>query len=161
MSEQWRPIPGFARYEVSSEGRVRSTQWTKPRLLAIHPDGSGYSQVVLYGPTRDRRRFTKRVHRLVLLAFVGPCPEGMEVRHLNGNRSDNQLANLAYGTPSENSYDKVRHGTHHCARKTHCKRGHPFDAANTYLSSDNRRICRTCAREANRRNNLRRRKKAA
>jgi WhiB family transcriptional regulator, redox-sensing transcriptional regulator len=37
---------------------------------------------------------------------------------------------------------------HPQASKTHCKRGHPFNAANTYYSPDGRRHCRTCLREA-------------
>jgi DNA invertase Pin-like site-specific DNA recombinase len=51
------------------------------------------------------------VHQLVLLTFVGPLPEGQEVRHLNGDRSDNRLENLCYGTRKENANDAVEHGT--------------------------------------------------
>ncbi len=46
----------------------------------------------------------------------------------------------------------ARHGrvpaTHHNASKTHCKRGHPFDAQNTYYAPDGQRRCRTCLRDA-------------
>ena len=38
--------------------------------------------------------------------------------------------------------------SHAQASKTHCKRGHPFDAANTYYTPDGHRRCRTCLREA-------------
>jgi hypothetical protein len=51
------------------------------------------------------------VHALVLEAFVGLCPQGMECRHLNGVRHDNRLANLTWGTYAENNADRVRHGT--------------------------------------------------
>ena len=37
---------------------------------------------------------------------------------------------------------------HPQASKTHCKHGHPFNAANTYYTPDGRRRCRTCLREA-------------
>ncbi len=50
------------------------------------------------------------MHRLVLEAFVGPCPEGMQCRHLDGNRSNNHIDNLAWGTPKENCADRGRHG---------------------------------------------------
>lgn len=50
-------------------------------------------------------------HRLVLQAFVGPCPEGMEACHNNGNPADNRLENLRWDTPSSNALDKVKHGT--------------------------------------------------
>jgi hypothetical protein len=81
-----------------------------------------------------------------MLAFVGPCPAGLEIRHLNGNATDNHLSNLTYGTKSENELDRVRHGTHHNARKTHCLRGHPFDTANTQMDHGRRR-CKACLRD--------------
>ena len=51
------------------------------------------------------------VHRLVLLAFVGPCPPGMECRHLDGCRTNNVLTNICWGTKEENHEDRRRHGT--------------------------------------------------
>jgi hypothetical protein len=95
----------------------------------------------------NRVRSNQFVHRLVLAAFVGPCPEGMEVRHLDGNPANTRLANLRYGTHSENELDKVRHGTHHEARKTHCNRGHEYTQDNTRRRRDTgSRECLTCAR---------------
>jgi hypothetical protein len=47
----------------------------------------------------------------VLEAFIGPRPENCEVRHLDGDPSNNRLDNLAWGTKAENQADKVRHGT--------------------------------------------------
>ena len=49
------------------------------------------------------------VHRLVLEAFVGPMPEAMETRHLDGNPANNCLDNLRYGTRAENEADKRLH----------------------------------------------------
>lgn len=56
------------------------------------------------------------VHSLVLIAFKGPRPEGMECRHLNGNPGDNRLENLAWGTHVENMADREKHGrtAHQC-----------------------------------------------
>jgi hypothetical protein len=51
------------------------------------------------------------VHRLVLEAFVGPCPEGMEGCHNDGNRLNNDLSNLRWGTRSDNRDDARKHGT--------------------------------------------------
>lgn len=48
---------------------------------------------------------------LVMLAFVGPRPDGLDVCHGNGNPADNRLENLRYGTRSENMRDALRHGT--------------------------------------------------
>jgi len=70
----------------------------------------------------------------------------MEIRHLDGDRQHCHLDNMAYGTSSENSFDLVRHGTHHNARKTQCKWGHPYDEANTLRRRDGGRACRACAR---------------
>jgi hypothetical protein len=46
---------------------------------------------------------------MVLEAFVGPCPPGMECRHLNGVPFDNRVENLTWGTASENLADRKRH----------------------------------------------------
>ena len=51
------------------------------------------------------------VHRLVLEAFVGPCPCNMECRHLDGNSLNNNLSNLKWGTRLENQQDSIKHGT--------------------------------------------------
>jgi len=60
----------------------------------------------------SNKSFNFKVCRLVLLAFVGPCPEGMECRHLDGNPANNRIGNLVWGTKKENIADKKRHGTH-------------------------------------------------
>jgi hypothetical protein len=54
------------------------------------------------------RRFA---HHLVLEAFVGPRPRGLECRHLNGNAKANYVGNLVWGTAKENAEDRMRHGT--------------------------------------------------
>lgn len=126
--EIWKPVAGFdGRYEVSNFGRVKSvagTFWGRTYREKILKPGivRGYPQVVLCNgkpPT-----IQKKVHQLVLEAFVGPCPEGMECRHLNGDRGNPSLDNLMWGTKKENGEDRVRHGTtltgerHHKAKVT-------------------------------------------
>lgn len=71
-----------------------------------------------------RKRFL--IHHLVAQAFIGPKPEGMEVRHANDIRDDNRAENLSYGTRSENMYDSIRNGSHNRASRTHCCRGHEY-----------------------------------
>jgi hypothetical protein len=91
-----------------------------------------------------RKRY---IHDLVLETFVGPKPPGACVRHLNGNSRDNRLENICYGTYSENMYDRVAHGNHPHAGKTHCKRGHEFTPENTYvIPASGSRQCLTCRR---------------
>lgn len=131
ISIQWLPIPGFeGRYEVSSDGRIRTIE----RLVKMpapfnerfypaiemsrHLDrtrGAGktvYEQVLLCKGGRNNAK-TYRVHLLVLLAFVGPRPDGMVSRHLDGNSLNNKLGNLAYGTHQQNMNDRAAHGNHH------------------------------------------------
>jgi hypothetical protein len=157
-AEQWVPVTGFPAYHISSRGRVASTKWGAPRLVKPTESADGYQQVTLY---RDRLRHTHRVHVLVATAFLGRCPvEGYEVRHLNGRKADNRAENLRWGSRSENIHDTVRHGTHNFARRTHCAQGHPFNAMNTRQLGD-RRLCRICRRETNRRYRDRRALRAA
>lgn len=119
QGEQWRPIPGFDGYEVSSLGRVRSYRrhggrgrelLGTPRAKKVHAASTGYLSVTLQKPDGNRcGKYT--VHTLVALAFLGPRPEGMQVAHADGNRLNARLDNLRYATADENAEDKRRHGT--------------------------------------------------
>lgn len=142
--EIWRPIPGWEdRYQVSNFGRVRSRRrrGAPGGLRRLANDAFGYRVLSL---SRPGARVTKRVHVLVLTAFVGPRPTGHLVRHLDGDPSNNRLSNLAWGTSSENNHDQVRHGTHPHAAKDACPRGHPYSPENTYLHPNGERRCRIC-----------------
>lgn len=156
MSEQWRPVPGYEGfYEASDRGRVRSLDRIQAftykrrtldrlvagRVLKTSPSTGGYRQVTL---SRERHKRQFLVHRLVLNTFVGPLPDGMCTRHLNGDPADNRLVNLAYGTQSENMKDKVAHGTSPQRNRTHCPQGHEYTSENTYIYPNGHRRCRTC-----------------
>lgn len=115
--EIWCDVVGWeGRYQVSNRGRVRSfcqrgpgeIKKAQPHVLKAHPNRKGYLKVVL---SRPGQRLTKMNHLLVLETFVGPRPQGMETRHLNGNKEDDRLENLAWGTALENQEDRRRHGT--------------------------------------------------
>ena len=80
------------------------------KILAYPISGDyGYRRVSMY---RDAKHTLRSVHILVAAAFLGPRPEGMEVRHGPNGKLDNTLANLSYGTPIENARDRKRDGTH-------------------------------------------------
>ncbi len=160
--EEWRAIPGWeGSYEASNTGLVRSLDriivrkngqevFQKGKVLALCTAGPReYLAVYL---NRGGKNHICYIHRAVLSAFEGEAPEGMECRHLNGDKYDNRLENLAWGTPSQNIYDQIDHGTHRNARKTHCIRGHEFNEANTRIDKMGRRVCRACQRihDANR-----------
>ena len=128
MKQEWRPIPGYeGRYDISNDGEVRS--WVqqgcasrlsdlvaKARILRQGVMPKGYRLVALTDGAMKAK--TYRVHRLVLLAFVGPCPEGMEASHLNGDSSDNRIENLAWEPSKKNHARKKLHGTYKTGEKT-------------------------------------------
>lgn len=106
--ERWRAVVGYeGTYEVSDLGRVRSAKTKKLKALTItKTDPRPY-----LGLWKHNRQEIARPHRLVLEAFVGERPEGMEGCHNDGNPANNRLSNLRWDTPKNNHADKVRHGT--------------------------------------------------
>src|SRR5262245_31077449 len=78
----------------------------QPRRASVTP--GGYQVVVFLTPNG---RIGRYIHRMVLETFVGPCPSGKEVSHLNGDSMDNRLTNLTYETSKENKARKVAHKT--------------------------------------------------
>ena len=115
MSEQgeevWVALPDCpSRYAVSNLGRVASVLHGKVRILRGTPVGKGYLSVGIY-PFAGSSADTRLVHRVVVEAFLGsaPSPEHTDVRHLNGDGTDNVLHNLRWGTRSENMKDVIQH----------------------------------------------------
>lgn len=112
-----KEIKNFTGYFVTEEGQVFSCQLRcteknieKPRRI-IGGQKKGYKSVLLKHP--DTGKFCRRyIHRLVLEAFVGECPQGMEACHNNGDRTDNRLENLRWDTRKNNHADKRLHGTY-------------------------------------------------
>ncbi len=112
----FRQIPGFPRYAIDEYGNVLSIcnsrgkdrTWGNAKRLKSTPDTDGYPRIDL---SRDGRKQSVSVHTLVLTTFVGPCPDGMQCRHLDGNQTNNHVLNLAWGTKIQNEQDKIPHGT--------------------------------------------------
>ena len=96
---QWKTIPTYPSYEVSNLGQVRSKITGKLLALDTKRGGLPYLRATLY---QGNRRKHRGVHRLVLEAFIGPCPEGFECLHLDDNPRNNRLDNLKWGTHQEN-----------------------------------------------------------
>lgn len=155
--EVWRAIPGFeGRYEASDHGRVRSL----PRMvqksgrgIAYQRDGkilkptSGTRQRQMVTLWRDGKSVTRAVHILVMLAFVGPCPPGLEVCHWDDDSANNLLTNLRYGTHSENMHDRNRNGGNPQLHKQVCSRGHRLAEPNLRKVGlkAGKRQCLSCA----------------
>lgn len=148
MSERWAWIPGYEyKYKISDDGIVQNLSG-RP-LKRQRASKQGHLQVHLFKSGSVK---VKYVHRLVLEAFVGPCPTGMQCRHLNGIADDNRLENLCWGTASEDNYDRVRHGTHQHSRRSHCKYGHPLDGVYRDKQGNiKQRYCTTCYKESHNR----------
>lgn len=106
-NEAWRPVVGLeGRYEVSDLGRVRTVMG---RIKRPYRTARGYVYFQLYNA--EQRQHGRKVARLVLEAFVGPCPDGMEACHNNGVNDDDRLCNLRWDTHERNCADKIEHGT--------------------------------------------------
>jgi len=99
-----KSIPGFSNYSVDDTGRVFGR---RGRELCQSLSHDGYKRIGIFND--DGVRKTVKTHRLVLYAFFGPCPAGQEGRHLDGDRLNNNVSNLAWGTKAENGKDKRRH----------------------------------------------------
>lgn len=154
MTELWKPIPGWeGAYEVGDAGRVRSVErrtwcprgkgfWRRVPPTILKPAVSrGYLRVSLQ---RDGRVQNVSVHRLVLLAFIGPCPDGMEACHYDDDSANNRLVNLRWDTRRANHADRTRNGGSPNALKTHCPQGHPYSPENTRYERNGSRKCRQC-----------------
>lgn len=115
---EYRAIAGFDAYRIGNDGsvwsqwgaggkrRIKTNQW---RQVRPYKTQKGHLRIALYrygGGLAERFM----VHRLVLEAFVGSCPGGMEACHADGNGTNNNITNLRWDTPSANWDDKRRHG---------------------------------------------------
>lgn len=159
--ESWLPVAGYEGcYEVSNLGRVRSVarkleyrgrggpafrSWPSCILRQV-PLDSGHLRVTLASAEHVKR--TVSVHTLVLTAFVGPRPDGMECCHGDDDPANNHVGNLRWDTKSANQLDCVRHGNHYEARKRRCPRDHSLAVPNLMPSQlkQGARSCLACAR---------------
>jgi hypothetical protein len=151
LPEEWRAAAGWEGfYLVSSHGRVWSVdrvnsygRRVKGRILKPYVTVKGH---LLLGLCRDGKRRNVKVHRLVATTFFGEPDAGQEVCHWDGNPANNHVGNLRWDTQSSNMRDRVRHGVHHLARRTHCTRGHQLVGDNLCSSHVRRghRSCRAC-----------------
>jgi len=119
MVTEWRGIPGYEFHQVSDDGVVRSRDRNfinsrgQKRFISgkTKKQRLGRGNYLLVAICEGGRNDRHAVHRLVLCSFIGPPKDGQESRHLNGNRQDNRLINLKWGTKTENAQDKHDHGT--------------------------------------------------
>jgi hypothetical protein len=105
----WRDVVGYSGlYEVSRSGQVRSKKTVLRPTPYMRRGKVVTMKVDLY---KAGKRKTVRVHRIVLAAWIGPCPDGYEGCHNDGDPANNAVSNLRYDTPENNDSDKLSHGT--------------------------------------------------
>ena len=119
---RYADIPGFPGYEAGTDGSI----WSLWKMIGRLPGGavgriigterrrlrpvSSIAYMHLHLRKPGGPRITRVVHRLILETFVGPRPEGMQARHIDGNSHNNALSNLVWGTKLENEADRKKHG---------------------------------------------------
>lgn len=142
MFEVWKPVLDYAGlYEVSNFGRVKSLA----RTVMREPGGKYRSPVMnfrekilkpgkynRYGHllvvlTKDKKRRSRPVHTLVLEAFTGRRPKGLEIAHNDGDPQNNHLSNLRWCTRRENARDAMKHGTCRKGSQIHFAKLHESD----------------------------------
>lgn len=105
--ETWKPVVGYEeKYEVSDLGRVKNSRGSIKKSFS---NGNGYLSV---GLSIGGVRKTKKVHKLVAMAFLGHTPSGFKevINHINHDRHDNRLLNLEIVTVRENNSKRKNQG---------------------------------------------------
>lgn len=111
LLKQWKPVVGFEEhYEISNYGDIRSLRHRYglrkiPLIMSPSKNSKGYLQINLLG------EHCKKIHRMVLEAFVGSCPKEFQGSHIDGNNQNNFVGNLIWESPMDNSKRKFEHGT--------------------------------------------------
>ena len=105
----WKDIVGYeGLYQVSNMGNIRSLNYNHTKNikeLKIGISTAGYGHVSLF---KDGKKYTEPVAKCVWIAFNGPIPKGMQINHINEDKTDNRLVNLNLMTPKDN----INWGTH-------------------------------------------------
>lgn len=93
----YKPIPNYDNYLINENGTVVNTNTGK--IIVSSLKHNGYMRI---GLCKNGKQTGHMVHRLVMLVFVGPIPEGAQVNHIDGNKTNNSISNLEYVTPQQN-----------------------------------------------------------
>jgi hypothetical protein len=104
-----KPIPNYEGYYAAEDGSVYSSKSGKIKKLSFY--NSPKHPYYLVSLWVNGKMHTRLLHFLIITAYKGLRPKGMEVRHLDGNCKNNIPSNLSWGTRAENIEDKRKHGS--------------------------------------------------
>jgi len=103
IKEIWKKIPNFSRYEASNFGKLRSSNYKnsgKTKVLKPALSSDGYLKTMLLNDQGVYKSWT--VHKFITLAFYGLISKGLEINHIDGVKTNNNIDNLEYVTKSQN-----------------------------------------------------------
>jgi hypothetical protein len=113
MKEIWKDILNYeGLYQASTFGKIKSLKRnnTNGKILKPFLNSNGYLYITL---SKNGKCKNFKIHKIIASTFIGePTFDKKEIRHLNGNRFDNNSSNLKYGNRSEQMKDRIKHGTH-------------------------------------------------
>ena len=129
MEEIWKDIPEYENlYQVSSYGRIKSldhytkdvnkTQFIKGRILKPQHQTTGYYKVTL-SKNGIKKQYT--IHRLVAKTFLANPENKIEVNHIDGDKLNNNISNLEWTTPKENTRHAIKSGLNKNYGENHYK----------------------------------------
>ena len=101
-----QPIPSLPTYYATKDGRIFKYRIKTDDLYQLSDNTRSNSGYKMVQPYKDGVRKLKYVHQLVLEAFYGPRPEGMQCDHINRNKLDNDIDNLRYITHQQNMMNR-------------------------------------------------------
>lgn len=123
MIEIWKDIKDFEGiYQVSTFGRIKRLSrktinegllgknkelQLKEKILKPSTITKGYKGITL---TKDKKRYPKKVHRLVAEAFIPNPNNKPQINHIDCNKSNNNVNNLEWCTNSENQKHAFKNG---------------------------------------------------
>ena len=104
ISREIKEIKDFEGYFVSNYGQIYTTKKnggykTNIRELKIKEDKDGYLEVGIY---KNKKRFFRRVHRLVAEAFLENPNHYPQINHIDGDTKNNNVSNLEWCTCRDN-----------------------------------------------------------
>lgn len=119
-----KDIPEFeGLYAITKEGKIwsygnRNGVGHKGKFINPNKDKDGYHKIIL----SNKKPYTRRVARLVLLTYDPPKSNNLQVNHKNGIKTDDRLSNLEWVTPSQN----IKHSFNVLNKNQKCNKNNSF-----------------------------------